>query len=62
MKQKTSKLITPLNNYCCHSHSMNKGINVYNSNMYKNLSRTLESEFLPLENKALFSYEDWLTK
>ncbi len=62
MSIKNKKTITPLNNYCEHSHSMNKGQNVYNTNQYKDLSRTLENEFLPLENKALFYYEKWLTK
>ena len=61
MDIKNKKNITPLNNYCEHSHTMSKGVNVYNTNQYKDLYRSLESEFLPLENKALFEYEKWLT-
>lgn len=62
MKSKQQKAIVPFNNYCEHAHSMSKGVNVYNSEIYKNLSRTLEGEFLPLENKAFFDYEKWITK
>ena len=62
MSTKSKKTITPLNNYCEHAHSMSKGVNLYNTDQYKHLSQVLESEFLPLENKALFDYERWLTK
>ena len=60
MKDKNT--LTPLNNYCEHSHNMSKSTNVYNSKMYKELTRCLDGEFLSLENQAFFNYEKWLTK
>ncbi len=56
---KREKLIG-INNFCCHSHSINKGKFVYSSRMYQNIAKSLNNDFLPAEQNDTKMYEKFL--
>lgn len=41
-----SKKLVGINTYCEHSHNINKGKYVYASNVYKDMSRALQCQFV----------------
>ncbi len=56
---KKQKLIG-VNNFCDHTHNINKGKFVYSSKMYHNICRSLNNDFLPAENCDSKMYEKYL--
>lgn len=57
---KKQKELISINNYCNHSHNINKGKFVYSSKMYTGIIRSLNDDFLPAENSDYKIYEKYL--
>ncbi len=54
------EFLTGINNFCEHSHSIDKGKYVYTSKMYKDLARSLNHDFMSAENIDSKKYEKFL--
>ena len=55
-----SKKLVGINNYCDHSHNIDKGKFVYSSKMYTKVVKALNADFLPAENNDSKMYEKYL--
>ncbi len=52
--------LTGINNFCQHSHNINKGKFVYTSKLYRNVAKSINNDFLPAEINDSKMYEKYL--